>query len=99
MYDCLGACHSSLECCIADAIAGTWKHAKQTYTQPWDGTSDAKASVIFQVHKTLSKSHGLQAGSAFMKKVTKHEMKVPLVASESCKQFGSHIEQRWIGEH
>jgi hypothetical protein len=76
VYDCLGAWDSPLECCIADAIAdaiaGTWKHAKQTYTQHWNRTSNAKASfrvhLMFQDHKTRSQSHGLQAGSAFMKR-------------------------------
>jgi hypothetical protein len=45
VQDCSGAWDSPLECCIASVIAETEKHAKQTYPQYLDGTSDAKASL------------------------------------------------------
>ena len=57
---------------VLSTIAETWKHAKQTYPQFLDATSDAQASlrvhVMFWAHEIRSSSDGLQAGSASMKR-------------------------------
>jgi hypothetical protein len=72
VYDVLVAWDSSLECCIASTINSNVKASKTDLSTFFLGTSDAKASfhvhVMFWVHEIRSKSAGLHAGSASMKR-------------------------------